>query len=915
MNLNSSYYNISQYYNMEFPKFEPNESITDKFYKQTFCPNKARKMIESGYNVAYDKVWIREWNIKGFTDGRTHLEKIMSLSRNGVLSPKIDGTEQGRYVYNQSLSLGLLSAPFRHTLCKDEYIDFDMTNAHYVILNELCRLSKVPKQQYENISRYVKDRDALREKIGKDLFPNKSFAEVKDDVKRLFLITLYGGSFEKWAKDMGLDEKVKPHTIIVGMRNEMNSLLNMFIKNANPTLWLETFEKVKKLNDKNKKLSDKNQTPYHHKNADARFLSIFLQSWERKIIETAICYMEEKKYIKDNVLIYTFDGFMIKKYDIDTNAICIELKDYIRERLDMNMGWETKEFDKARDDDFFPPKKVYDVPKSKTLKIDFDYLKESRSYDEKKDYFERFVIKTIEPSPMYWITSHKTENGRITKHINYMNDIQLKQSYNEIKLNEEKKSNNKGLNSSLSFIDKWLDDADKRRAYRHDFIPYPTDPRERVEEDDDIFNIFTGYNEACFQDLKPAENTLDGFMYVLKNLLGGTDEDLDEFNSLISKKIQNPHIKIDKSFLIKSRQGEGKNTCMDAIGSVMGKAHYFYTSNVNDIFGTHAEGTEGKLFVILNEMDIASTKAITSAFKSYITEDSIRVNPKNIRPFDVKNLALVGVLSNEESPIFIDSREGDRRWFIFQGNKKNKEIPREKWEKLHKRVKTPEFINALYNFYMNYKPKKDLSSLRIRNSHKEAYKSVVCRYIKPEAIFLHDYITQKSCLNGHNDDEIHPHQREVLYYGYKDFNELPHRANGRSCDFKDCSWFNDENYLTNTFEFKGTEFLHDYEVWLKANHFSIERSSKSSKAFYNNLVSLDCDILRKRKNGNVEHISFQPYKVLEGLIKSNMIEMEKEFQDDMRKSVKRAMSVKKTIKDAINGEPQEKKADYELIDW
>jgi len=899
---------------MEFPKFEPNESITDKFYKQTFCPNKARKMIESGYNVAYDKVWIREWNIKGFTDGRTHLEKIMSLSRNGVLSPKIDGTEQGRYVYNQSLSLGLLSAPFRHTLCKDEYIDFDMTNAHYVILNELCRLSKVPKQQYENISRYVKDRDALREKIGKDLFPNKSFAEVKDDVKRLFLITLYGGSFEKWAKDMGLDEKVKPHIIIVGMRNEMNSLLNMFIKNANPTLWLETFEKVKKLNDKNKKLSDKNQTPYHHKNADARFLSIFLQSWERKIIETAICYMEEKKYIKDNVLIYTFDGFMIKKYDIDTNAICIELKDYIRERLDMNMGWETKEFDKARDDDFFPPKKVYDVPTKNMLRVNFNYLKECRSYDEKKDYFERFVIKTIEPSPMYWITSHKTENGRITKHINYMNDIQLKQSYIEIKLNEEKKSNNKGLNSSLSFIDKWLDDADKRRAYRHDFIPYPTDPRERVE-DDDIFNIFTGYNEACFQDLKPAENTLDGFMYVLKNLLGGTDEDLDEFNSLISKKIQNPHIKIDKSFLIKSRQGEGKNTCMDAIGSVMGKAHYFYTSNVNDIFGTHAEGTEGKLFVILNEMDIASTKAITSAFKSYITEDSIRVNPKNIRPFDVKNLALVGVLSNEESPIFIDSREGDRRWFIFQGNKKNKELPREKWEKLHKRVKTPEFINALYNFYMNYKPKKDLSSLRIRNSHKEAYKSVVCRYIKPEAIFLHDYITQKSCLNGHNDDEIHPHQREVLYYGYKDFNELPHRANGRSCDFKDCSWFNDENYLTNTFEFKGTEFLHDYEVWLKANHFSIERSSKSSKAFYNNLVSLDCDILRKRKNGNAEHISFQPYKVLEGLIKSNMIEMEKEFQDDMRKSVKRAMSVKKTIKDAINGEPQEKKADYELIDW
>lgn len=900
---------------MEFPKFEPNESITDRFYKQTFCPNKARKMLDSGYNDAYDKVWIREWNIKGFKDGRTHLEKIINLSRSGVLSPKIDGTEQGRYIYNQSLSIGLLSAPFRHTLCKDEYIDFDMTNAHYVILNELCRLSKVPKQQYENISRYVKDRDALRQQIGKDLFPNKSFAEVKDEVKRLFLITLYGGSFEKWAKEMGLDEKVKPHTIIVGMKNEMNSLLNMFIKNSNPTLWLDTFEKVKKLNEKNKKLSDKNQTPYHHKNADSRFLSIFLQSWERKIIETAICYMEDKKYIKDNVLIYTYDGFMIRfQKDMDTDEVCRGLKDYIRERLNMDMRWETKEFDKAKDDDFFPPKKVYDVPKENMLRIDFDYLKECRSYDEKKGYFERFVIKTIEPSPMYWITSHKTENGRVTKHINYMNDLQLKQSYIEIKLNEQKKSNNKGMNASIPFIERWLDDDEKRRAYRHDFIPYPTDPKERVEDDDGVFNLFTGYDEACFQDLKPAENILDGFMYVLKNLLGGTEEGLEEFNTLIAKKIQNPHIKFDKSFLIKSRQGEGKNTCMDAIGSVMGKAHYFYTSNVNDIFGTHAEGTEGKLFVILNEMDIGSTKAITSAFKSYITEDSLRVNPKNIRPFDVKNLALVGVLSNEESPIFIDSREGDRRWNIFQGNRKNKELPHKCWVALHNKIKTPEFINALYKFYMNYKCDKSLSSLRIRNSHKEAYKSVVCRYIKPEALFLYDYITQKSCLWGKNDDDIHPTQRQDICYGYKSYEALKHREH-ISCDSNSCSWYGDKNYLTNTFEFKGTEFLHDYEVWLKKNHFPIERSSKSSKAFYNNLFTLDCDILRKRKNGNAEHLSFQPYKVLEGLLKNNMIEMEDEFKKDMRDCVRKASIVKQTIKDAMMEKPTQKKTDYELIDW
>jgi len=915
MNINSSYYNISRYYNMEFPKFDTSESITTRFYKQTLDPMKARKMLDSGYNVLYEAEWIKEWNIKGFTDGRTHLEKILNMSRNGVLMPTIHNTEQGRYVYHQSISIGLLSAPFRHTLCKGEYIDYDMTNAHYVILNELCRLAKVPKQQYENISRYVKDRDALRQEIAKDLFPDREFKDVKDNIKRLFLLTLYGGSFEKWAKENNLDDKVQPHTIIVGMKNEMKSLIDMRIKNANPLIWLETFEKVKKHNEKNKKLSDKNQTPYHHKNADARFLSIFLQSWERKIIEVALCYMEEQNHIKDNVLIYTFDGFMIKyQEDMDTDEVCRGLRGYIRERLDMDMGWETKDFDKALDEEFFPKKKDYVFPEDKLMRCDFNYLNEIRSYEEKKAYFECFVVKTIDPM-MYWVSSHRVDDeGRVSKHITYYNDDQLKKAYQEIKLNEAKKSNNKGDTNCPPFVNRWFDDADKIIKYRHDFIPYPTDPKERVEKDNGIFNIFTGYNDACFKDIEPQENILDGFMYVLKNLVGGTDENLEEFNTLIATKIQNPHIKIDKSFLIKSRQGEGKNTCMDAIGSVLGKAHYFYTSNVNDIFGTHAEGTEGKLLVILNEMDIGATKSITSAFKSYITEDTLRVNPKNLRPFDVRNLALVGVLSNEESPIFIDSREGDRRWYIFEGNKKNRELPRKCWEGLYSKIKTEEFINALYKFYMNYKSEKSLTSLRIRNSHKDAYKSVVCRYIKPEAIFLHDYITQKTCLEGKDDDECNPHCRDEIYYGYSSYDALDHKPHS-SCLSKNISWYCDEQYLTNTFEFKGIHFLHDFQLWLKSNSFSMERSNKSSKAFYNNLMSLDCGISRKRKNGNVEHLFFQPYKVLEGLTKSNMIEMEEDYKESMRNSVKKGYYVEKTIKDALKPKEAPQKKDYELIEW
>jgi len=80
-------------------------------------------------------------------------------------------------------------------------------------------------------------------------------------------------------------------------------------------------------------------------------------------------------------------------------------------------------------------------------------------------------------------------------------------------------------------------------------------------------------------------------------------------------------------------------------------------------------------------------------------------------------------------------------------------------------------------------------------------------------------------------------------------------------------------------------------------------------------MSLDCGISRKRKNGNVEHLSFQPYKVLEAMMKSNMIEMEEEYRDGMRRAVKEGYYVEKTIKDALKPKEEPRKKDYELIEW
>ena len=873
-------------------------------------------MCEADYNVTYDETWLHECSIKGFTDATTHLQKIIRTSKGGILIPSFYTKKKGRYAYKGSVSIALLSCPFRHSLCKDEYVDFDMTNAHFKIIEQLCVNNNIEKKYYEYIHSYVYTRDEIREKLRKLYFPNRNFKEAKDDIKKLFLIIMYGGSFATWCGDVGLPKDTKQDSTSEHIQNEIIGLTNR-IKQHNLDEYVMIKKRVEAENKAEEKKAKKEARKPRLKSVDSSFLSVFLQDWEAKIIETAVVYMEQEHHIKDNVFIYTFDGFMVlKDDDMDTETICEELNDFIRGRLNMDIFWETKDFDKHQDDIFFPPKKTYEFPEDKLNLCNFDYLKQLRSYNEKRAYFEKFVIKTIEPSPMIWIKSQKKEmiEGRIKVQdvINFMSCEELKKSWNEIKLNEQKQSNSNSITTQIAFIDKWLDDEDKRRAYRHDFIPYPTDPRDR-EEVDDVFNTFSGYNRVCFDDkMEYSDKELDGFFYILKNLLGGDKDDLDAFNQLIATKIQHPEFKIPHSILIKSKEGEGKNTIMDAIGLVIGLSHYYYTSNIQDVLGTHAEGIINKLIVVLNEMGINDTKLYTRQFKSLITEIKQTANPKNIRPFEVLNLALYILLSNEQYPIFIDAREGDRRWFIFEGNEKNKQLSHEQWSAVHKRFKTPEFTKALYDFYMSIDLKNatPLRILKIRNSQKPAYKSIITRYIKPELLFIYDYITNKTLISN---KMVYDHKNkptEGYYFGYSKYDALPHNE-GRGSNTKEACWYEDGLYMTNHFYIKGTNLLYDFNVWAKENGYNLDKSNKCSKTFYSNLTSADVSIQSKRKDGNSEHIHFTPHKVIKLLIDKNYVEIEDFYLSHMNDSVKEAkahqMKLEEcmTIKEAVVDETKD----------
>ena len=172
---------------MKFPLFNPNENLSQHNFTQYFNPHKMKKIIDSGWNQEYCEEWLFENGIKDIQDAQLHINKIQRASKNGRFKPTFLKTELGRYIYKGSLSLGLLVYPLRHSLCREDYIDFDMINAHYRILEQLCILHKIPKDHFKHISQYCNKREEIRQSLCKQYFPNEEYKTAKDKVKTLFL--------------------------------------------------------------------------------------------------------------------------------------------------------------------------------------------------------------------------------------------------------------------------------------------------------------------------------------------------------------------------------------------------------------------------------------------------------------------------------------------------------------------------------------------------------------------------------------------------------------------------------------------------------------------------------------------------------------------------------------------------------
>lgn len=273
-----------------------------------------------------------------------------------------------------------------------------------------------------------------------------------------------------------------------------------------------------------------------------------------------------------------------------------------------------------------------------------------------------------------------------------------------------------------SFFDLWLRDENKRKYKKIDFCPLSDNPK--------IFNTFTGFK---YDNDKPINyDKINPFINLISELLNNEQESIKAFLDWCGWIRQRPNIKTNKAIVLYSEvQGVGKNTILQLLTSVFTG----YTSKVERIeeltakFNSHLAS---QLFIYGDEIQ-AKAREIREELKNMITRDEMKVEPKGLNSYIMKDYSNYIFTTNNRDAFFIEAT--DRRFYMF--DLCNKVMTDETAEKLYSLLKDEETLTSFDTYLKN----RDLPVRleKITNKYKESLiSSSLPAYIK----MIYDNIDQ-----------------------------------------------------------------------------------------------------------------------------------------------------------------------------
>jgi len=200
------------------------------------------------------------------------------------------------------------------------------------------------------------------------------------------------------------------------------------------------------------------------------------------------------------------------------------------------------------------------------------------------------------------------------------------------------------------------EDPVANRVHNERFIP---GARDEIVEQDGV-NWLNTYNAP---DIRPVEGDASWMLDHILYLCNGDKTIEGQMLDWMAFTAQNPGVKINYApLLISPAQGVGKDTLGIALARVVGYDNAYFLDD-----GAIAEGRfdfmKSTSLVIVPEIMCGERREVANKLKPLITQERIRINEKNVKPYRVENQANFMMLSNYENAAFIEDE--DRRYFVI----------------------------------------------------------------------------------------------------------------------------------------------------------------------------------------------------------------------------------------------------------
>ena len=193
---------------------------------------------------------------------------------------------------------------------------------------------------------------------------------------------------------------------------------------------------------------------------------------------------------------------------------------------------------------------------------------------------------------------------------------------------------------------------------------HPGAPRLFKEDDTRYVNR---YYPREVKPLVPLPYEEEAFLYLWSRLKDSTFQRwLMQF---FAHALQKPGIKIQSApLLFSAEQGTGKNTICKIIPQRL-FGHRWVRTISGGVLKSNFNDTVGETWwLYLEELRSGSSKQerveISNRIKSWVTDDTIEIHPKGLKPYDMRNRLQLLATSNFDDALHIDNN--DRRWAICE---------------------------------------------------------------------------------------------------------------------------------------------------------------------------------------------------------------------------------------------------------